>query len=127
MATDRGRRHGAAVLEGSGDRIASLLRSRSDRAGSARSPQPTWRRISRSRQVSDSIRANGSGTIPADRVRSGCRWPRGICRHRLRVVTEEKSSVSTTSTRTRKMKKKVQQNYPKGWNEERVRKLAEYY
>ena len=25
------------------------------------------------------------------------------------------------------MKKKVQQKYPKGWNEERVRKLAEYY
>ena len=42
-------------------------------------------------------------------------------------LTASEASVSETATEKKAMSKKKRQAYPAGWDEERIRKLAEHY
>jgi len=48
-------------------------------------------------------------------------------RHGIRLDSECQTSVSPPSTEKKAMSKKVKQKYPPGWDEERVRRVAEHY
>jgi hypothetical protein len=47
--------------------------------------------------------------------------------HGLRSHRQSETSLSQAAEEKKEMTKKMKQKYPAGWNEERVRKLAEHY
>src|SRR5437773_1364107 len=81
----------------------------------------------RQRPIEDPNRTDERGPVSPGGLRPGRRWKSCICRHGSRLVPQSETCISPTTTEETAMKKAKKQQYPAGWNETRVRKLAAHY
>src|SRR5271157_1188972 len=127
QAKRKGRRNGAALLDRSRNGSAAHFRSSRHRGRSPASHVSDGRRIRRQGSFTDTPRSDGGGTVSAGRLRAGQCCRECIRCHGLRPDAQGEASVSQTPTEETEMTKRRKQAYPAGWDEVRIRKLAEHY
>src|SRR5437879_8507799 len=119
-----GVRNAATILEGSRNRIAAYLPARRDGGRSAASLESSTAKSARWGQLAIDHGTNVGRPLPQGGVCARSRRCQWVHRHRLRTAGKGLASLSPCHKGKETMNK---QRLPKGWTQEKIRKLAEHH